>query len=154
MLDAKDLVNTIRQIVSETVTASNPSNFVFGTVVSEKPLNIKIDQKIILNEKQLILTRNVTDFETEISFDNPEIKQPIEVDDTSVVDTLYTPTGVIKPVTLSKVGRCGIVGDLRNIEKVKHEITVYNALKMGEKLALIQEQGGQRYLVVDRVVAL
>lgn len=154
LLDAKDFVNTMKKIAKETITAESPSDFVFGTVISEQPLKIKIEQKITLTEEQLILCRNVTDFQTKMSFDNEAIQQPIEVDNSVVVDTLITPSGVTNPVTLKKDGISGIVGKLRNVEKVKHEITVYNALKVGEKVALIQEQGGQRYLVVDRVVAL
>lgn len=151
MFDSKDLINAVREITEQTVKEGEPSNVVFGTVTSVNPLKIKINSKIILVENQLVLTRNVTDFQTKISFDNPSIQQPIEVDDTTVVDTLTTPSGVTAPVSLSKLGTNGIVGKLRNVEKVKHEITVYNALKQGEKVVLIGEQGGQRYLVVDRI---
>ena len=33
-------------------------------------------------------------------------------------------------------------------------IRVHNALKVGEKVAMIQMPGGQEYLIIDRVVAV
>ena len=32
-----------------------------------------------------------------------------------------------------------------------HEITIYNALQVGERVILIRVQGGQKFVVVDRV---
>ncbi|MBR5582987.1 MAG: DUF2577 domain-containing protein [Lachnospiraceae bacterium] len=37
-------------------------------------------------------------------------------------------------------------------ETGKKEITVHNALKIGDEVILIKQQGGQKYLVLDRVV--
>ena len=33
----------------------------------------------------------------------------------------------------------------------KQEITVHNALKTGEKVILVRQKGGQKYVVIDRV---
>ena len=44
-------------------------NVYFGEVVSASPLKINVEQKMILGEKQLILSRNVTDFSTMVTVD-------------------------------------------------------------------------------------
>ena len=48
MNDAVDFVKIIKSIIKETVQSGDPSNWVYGEVVSIAPLKIKIDQKIIL----------------------------------------------------------------------------------------------------------
>nr|WP_300926108.1 HU family DNA-binding protein [Turicimonas muris] len=51
----------------EAVEAGKPVVLLFGQVISASPLKIQVDQKTILTEKMLILTRNVTDFEVDMS---------------------------------------------------------------------------------------
>lgn len=63
MFNADDLVKLIKKSALEAVNASKPSNVVFGKVISESPLKIKVDQKLVLTSAQLVLARNVTDYE-------------------------------------------------------------------------------------------
>ena len=51
----------------EAVEAGKPVNILFGTVISASPLKIQVDQKSIYTSKMLILTRNVTDFEVDMT---------------------------------------------------------------------------------------
>lgn len=53
------LLQIIKQAAIEAVEASEPSTFLFGTVIGEKPLQVQIEQKTILTEPFLILTNNV-----------------------------------------------------------------------------------------------
>lgn len=58
-----DFLNTIKQVVVETIQSTNPMGIVFGKVANTSPFKIQIDQKLILGEKQLILTntfKNIT----------------------------------------------------------------------------------------------
>lgn len=57
MYDAKDLLKTIKQASTEAVAASCPVAVCIGTVNCASPLKIKIDQKLILGEKQLLKCR-------------------------------------------------------------------------------------------------
>ena len=43
------------------------SNVYFGEVVGTSPLRINVEQKMILGESQIVLTRNVTDFKTAVT---------------------------------------------------------------------------------------
>lgn len=65
--DANELVDTLKRAAVEAVEAGKPVNVYFGEVVSASPLKINVEQKMILGEKQLILSRNVTDFKTKIT---------------------------------------------------------------------------------------
>lgn len=38
------------------------------------------------------------------------------------------------------------------IEQETKETTIHNGLKVGDKVVLIKEQGGQRYLILDKAV--
>lgn len=100
-----DLVKLIKKAAVEAVDASDPTTIRYGEVISTNPLQIRIDQKLILGTAQLKLTRNVTDYETEMSVN----------------------------------------------DGAKQIYKVFNALKKGEKVLLIRMQGGQQYIVVDRV---
>lgn len=66
MADVTQLVQGFKKLAVDAVNSENPCEVFFGTVKSENPLEIMVDQKLTLTEKQLILTRNVTDFETQI----------------------------------------------------------------------------------------
>lgn len=67
MFNFDDFVKVMKQAGTEAVTASKPANVVFGKVISADPLKIQVEQKLILSKAQLILTRNVTDYEIDMT---------------------------------------------------------------------------------------
>lgn len=129
MPDAKGIVKKVHQAAVEAVESTKPVNVYFGEVVSTSPLRINVEQKMVLGEKQLILTRNVTDFKTKITAGN--IKN-------------YYYTGDVNsgtaPVSPSHVHAVGTI-----------DVTVHNGLAVGDGVILIRQQGGQRFIVVDRI---
>ena len=114
MPDANELVDTLKRAAVEAVKAGKPVNVYFGEVVSASPLKINVEQKMILGEKQLVLSRNVTDFKTKITAGN--IKN-------------YYYTGDVNsgtaPVSPSHVHAVGTI-----------EITVHNGLAVGDGVIL------------------
>ena len=96
---ATNMTQLIKQIAAEAVAAGKPCDIITGTVISVKPLKIKVSQKLTLSEDFLILGRNVSDYETG-----------------------------------------------------KSKVTIHNALKKGDTAVMIRQAGGQRYLVIDKVV--
>lgn len=134
MLNSTDLLKTIKKAAVEAVNASNPASLMYGTVQSVSPLTIYVDQKLILPESFIIVPQHLTDYETEITFDNPDIKQ------------IYT-TWDMQEREESTKAKISF-----KQPSVKHKITVYNALKTGDKVLLLRQQGGQKFLVLDRVV--
>ena len=107
MRDGSDFLNIIKKAALNAIDASQPSDFCYGKVISVSPLKIFIEQKMTLGVAQLILTRNVTDFKTNITI---------------------------------------------GIEKT--EVTIHNTLRVGEEVVLMKKKGGQKYIILDRVVNL
>ena len=118
MLNATDLLNIVKKAALEAVNASQPSDFCFGKVISAKPLKISVEQKMTLGVAQLVLTRNVTDFKTEITVN------------------WETETSSLHSHSVSG----------------KKEVTIHNALQKDDEVILLKKKGGQKYLVLDRVV--
>ena len=121
MFDAKDLVLMIKQAARDTYNTMKPTEICYGTVEIISPLKIRTEQKLLLEDKQLILTRNVIDYDVDITVDHLT-----EVD--------YGPDGHTHGYKGRKLFR------------------VNNALVQGEKVILMRVQGGQKYLVLDKVV--
>lgn len=129
MPDANELVDTLKRAAVEAVEAGKPVNVYFGEVVSASPLKINVEQKMILGEKQLILSRNVTDFKTKITAGN--IKNYYYTGDVN------SGTAPVSPLHVHAVGTI--------------EITVHNGLAVGDGVILIRQQEGQKFIVVDRI---
>lgn len=80
-------------------------NYCYGTVEKVHPLQIRIHQKMILEEDFLLLPQRFTKHQIEIEMENGE----------------------------------------------KRTVTYCNELKEGDKVILLQKEGGQTYLILDRV---
>lgn len=124
-------MQTIKQAAMEAMEEGAPVALMYGIVESASPLRINADQRLPLDEDSLILTSNVKDYKTYLSFDNPTIKNIAK--NYSMEDV----SGTNYKITFQD-------GSVRN------EITIYNGLKKGEKVILLRIQGGQQYIVLDR----
>ena len=125
MHDANELVRVLKKAALDAVRASKPMDVRFGKVQSVQPLEIYIEQKLQLKEKQLVLTRNVTDYETEITVDTVTGNKSGGSGDSSFASHNHSITG-------------------------KTKITVHNGLVVGDKVILLRLPGGQKYVVWDR----
>ena len=127
MYNANALVEVIKRAAVDAVNASQPSDFCYGTVTSNSPLKILVEQKMELTAKQLVLTRTVTDFEVNATID---------------WETQETSGGREEEAFAAHAH--GISGT----KKIK----LYCGLNVGDKVVLIRKKGGQQYLVLDKVV--
>lgn len=66
---SKELVETIKNIASDTAQSMKPFEHLIGTVTQINPLEIRIDTQKILREKQLLLTDAVRDYTIEVYAD-------------------------------------------------------------------------------------
>lgn len=62
MPDAIEFVKIIKKAAIDAMESTKPVNVNFGVVISESPLQISVEQKMILGKNQLILSRAVTDY--------------------------------------------------------------------------------------------
>ena len=143
--DAVELVKTIKRAAIDAMESTKPVNVYFGVVETAKPLTINVEQKMILGEKQLILTRNVTEYTTMVTVQWGTEKEEtthkhqlknISTDDGAKIVSAYTETQNVKHT--------------HDIEGTK-QMTIHNALEKGEQVILIRQQGGQKYIVIDRI---
>ncbi|OOM82336.1 hypothetical protein CLPUN_03050 [Clostridium puniceum] len=121
MFDIKDILLMVKQAAKDTYNSMKPAEILFGTVESINPLVIKVGTNLILESIQLILTRNVIDYDLEMTVDH-----------------------------ITEVGN-GPEGHTHGY-KGRKIFRVNNALIQGEKVMLIRVQGGQKYVVYDKVV--
>lgn len=70
MIDMNDIVTAIKKAAKEAIEAADPTAIQFGKVTSTSPLKIVVEQKKELTIAQLILTRNVKDYETEMTVEH------------------------------------------------------------------------------------
>lgn len=68
--DMTNIVRAIKKAAKEAVEAADPTEIQFGTVTSTSPLQISVEQKKTLTSAQLVLTRNVRDYELEMSVEH------------------------------------------------------------------------------------
>lgn len=142
----------IQSLATEAIVNVKPVSIVYGRVTSEEPLEIWLNQAITLDNEHLVLSRNVTDYEIE-----EEVSWKSENDGVHTHELIRE-----KCVHCEECGKCeepepcevvisgahkhSIVG----VKKVK----VLNGLKVGEMVSLVQFQGGQKFLVLDRIVGV
>ena len=119
-------VEVVKRAAVEAVEAQKPVYLLFGQVISASPLKIQVDQKSIYTEKMLVLTRNVTDFEVDMT---------------------------VSHVTENRAGGSGdpAFASHNHDYKGKKKFKVHNALIVGDEVVLGRVQGGKRFVVLDRI---
>lgn len=136
-----NVIETIKRIALSAVENTKPAEVMFGEVVSASPVKILVEQKLLLEEPFLILTKAVLDHWVDITVDHYTESDPLISDD-DVLDTKHT-----HPNTA--VGEFDPTHWHRYLGRKK--IKIHNGLLEGEKVILIRLQGGQRYVVLDRI---
>lgn len=144
MHNANDLLNIIKKAAMDAVNTSQPSDFCYGKIISVSPLKISIEQKMTLGVAQLVLTRNVTDYTISVNVN------------WNTNDSLSTHNHQISGSDNrgDSINFSSQDVNLQHQHDIKgtKEITIHNALKVGEEVILLKQKGGQKYLVLDRVV--
>ena len=119
-------VEVVKQAAVEAVEQSKPVHLIFGEVISVSPLKIQVDQKSTYTQKMLILTRNVTDFEVDMT---------------------------VSHVTETRAGGGGDAAYASHDHNYKgrKKFKVHNALVKGDWVVMGRIQGGKRFVVLDRI---
>lgn len=144
MADANEFLRLVKRAALEAVEAKKPVNVFFGVVEETEPLKINVEQKMKLGKAQLVLARNVTDYNMTVTVDWESEEEK---------NSHYHE---IK----AQRNEEGILLDGRTeTESARHahlvtgkkQVTVHNALTVGDEVILIRNQGGQQFVVVDRI---
>lgn len=161
-----ELLEIIKRASKEVMDASNPAGILFGTVTSVRPLEINVEQKMTLSQEFFILTKNVVDYTVDVTMNwNTETKSlnanhthsangNITVNSKATID----PNPESANITIENEVNSNISIEQKNINLSHNHtitgtksLTIHNSLKVGDKVILIQVQGGQKYIVLDKV---
>lgn len=146
MLDSNNLVELIKKAANDTNEASEPCDFCYGKVTNVNPLKVFIEQKMELGKAQLVLSRNVTDYETKVTV---EWESETSLSDHDHIINGTDSNGDSIMITSQKTN----LSHSHAIEGMK-KIIIHNGLKVGDEVVLIKKKGGQKYLILDRVVTV
>lgn len=130
-----NLNELIKQISLQAVESTDPSGVYFGTVISSSPLKINIEQKMTLTEAQLVLSTLVQDFNVSMTVNH----STDEHTHTHTISDTYTGGGSASDETH------------KHTYTGKKSFKVHLGLSPGEKVMLLRVQGGQKFIVLDRV---
>lgn len=125
-----NLVQLIKQASLEAGEAAAPVAIEFGTVISVAPLKIQIDQKKILTGAFLIIPESLTDHAVSMT-----------VSHSTETAGAHSHSGAVP----------GESPHSHNYSGTK-SFTMLNGLRVAERVILLRIQGGQQYLVLDRMV--
>lgn len=123
-MTGSNFIEAMKKSAIEAIRAENPTSIVYGKVISDIPLQVQVNGKLNLDEEFLVLTKNVSDYEVEI-------------------DLKFEGKGSIL---------CGQDKEiLKELSMESAKIKVKNALKINDEVVLIQMQGGQKYVILDKM---
>lgn len=143
MPDYNELLNIMKRSASETGEAVKPVNVCFGKVTNDSPLQILVDQKMTLGTSQLVLSRNVTEFTTMVTVQWATEKE-------TQTHTHKVEGSDSEGDSINITSKTQSVKHTHDIEGTK-QMTIHNKLEKGEEVILLRMQGGQKYIVLDRI---
>ena len=123
------IIQTMQRAANEAVEAGKPVNVVYGTVMAADPLEIRITPDLTVKEVdgQIKKARQVTDYDTEVT-----------------VHDWYTEN------QSGGSGEASFAAHNHLITGTK-QVTIHHSLKVGDIAILLRKQGGQEYVVIDKV---
>ena len=130
------ILDTMKKVAEQTGQAGVPAAFMFGTVKSVSPLVIRVDNRLDIGEKQVVLMKEFR------SGSYLTHKHTIPPHDHTVpqhnTETADAHSHCVQPFQTENTG----------LETAQE---VYFGLSVGDKVVLLRNQGGQEFLVLGRV---
>lgn len=121
-------LESVKRAAVEAVAANKPFGFILGKVTSVSPLKVQIDQKLELTAAQLVLTNAVRDYTAYMTVDHETEDASGGSGDDSFASHKHAYTG-------------------------KKAYRVHLGLKTGDQVLLLRADGGQKFIILDRVEA-
>lgn len=169
-----DINELMKQIALAAIEESKPSAVLFGEVTGTNPLEITIDQKMTLTDGFLILTNNVRDHDVYMSVEHTTATVYMNANHSHGATSTFE--GKAKTTIKNKVdptstkvdstAETEVDGSIEtSIEQVqinlnhshdyvgKKKFTAHYGLSKGEKVILLRIQGGQKFIVLDRLAS-
>ncbi len=125
MYDMVRISEIIKKMALDAVESRKPLELFTGTVLSTKPLLVKVDNNLELTEKQLMIPESLTDRYVDMELEELEFEDAY------------------------------INGQGSNIKmnKILSKVYVKNGLRENDKILMLRIEQGQKFLVLERVVS-
>lgn len=132
---ASGLIDIMKRASLDAADNAQMCDLRFGTVTSTSPLKVKITNQFILPSTLLIVPQHLTNYTVSVGVN------------WNTSDDTHS-----HAATDSQGGGCSVQNDTHShsVSGTK-TMTIYNALKTGDKVALIRKTGGQAYYILDRI---
>lgn len=134
MRNGADMVSAIKRAAAQAVEAAAPAGLYMGTVLSVSPLTVQLDQKMTVTAEFLMLSTLVQEFNVDMTMDH-------WTEDTNPPTTHAHPDAGVNSFDATH----------KHAYKGRKTFLVHLGLQAGERVFLIREQGGQRFLILDRI---
>lgn len=131
--DLNELLSTLKAVLNDVLETKKLTKSTIGTITAINPVTVKISQKISIKEPMVIVPRHLTDYETKLTVN-------------------YATGSEISGSTSSACSDCPHIHEIKRLSLFETKAMIHNALKIGEKVHLIQNHGGREYIILDRVV--
>ena len=134
-MGAVEVLEAMKQMSVDAQNSQKPVIVLFGQVLSVKPLQIKVNQKQTIKENDLILTHAVKDYEVDIEVSHYTVNDDF-------LQTMHNHPNVAEN---------SFDSHHKHAYKGRKKIKIYNGLKVGENVMMLRQNGGSRYIVLDRI---
>lgn len=147
---ATGLLDIMKRASMDAMDANQMCDLRFGTVVSDSPLKVNINNQLIIPESLLIVPKSLTNYTVSVSMDWTTESVPNH--NHSYSGNTGTSTSGTSH-THSYSGNTNGAGSHSHkvVSSKDKTITIHNALKIGDKVALIRKTGGQSYFILDKI---
>lgn len=138
---ATGLIELIKRASLDAMNNAQMCDLRYGTVVSTSPLKVQITNVMTIPSSLLIVPQHLTNYKVECT-----ITQPSQ----DVSGTTEKSTELMdeeEPISKHTHEFSITMGE----QTSKSTVTIHNALKIGDKVALLRKQGGQSYFILDRI---
>ena len=134
-MGAVEVLEAMKQMSVDAQNSQKPVIVLFGQVLSVKPLQIKVNQKQTIKEADLILTHAVKDYEVDIEVSHYTVNDDF-------LQTMHDHPNVAEN---------SFDSNHKHAYKGRKKIKIYNGLKVGENVVMLRQNGGSRYIILDRI---
>lgn len=143
------LIELIKRASLEAMETNQMCDLRYGTVTSVSPLKVRITNQFTIPDSLLIVPKHLTDYKVSVSLDWTS-------GSAGGHSHGYSGSTVAGGTDTHSHGYSGTTDSVNGHSHTMTSsgdktITIHNALKVGDKVALIRKTGGQSYYILDRI---
>jgi len=148
------ILDVIKQASKDTIESTQPAAFVFGVVTKTAPLTVSVEGRLTISEPLLIVPETLRTYRIHNVTGNIQgnVDFTGTVSMTGVSGTMETTEP--KTYTIVNAAFSGTANSVKLSGKItiaSGEIFLTRVFNIGDELLLARVQGGQRYIVLERM---